>query len=123
MPERDNISWTAMIKGRHRMVHPSSSNPRFAAADEFSMVSSLTTCEHLGALELGEWIKAYTGKHKIKVDIHLVNVDIDMYFKCGNVEKALMIFSRMPCRDKFTWTAMIIGLATNGNEIEARYVL
>ncbi|XP_060205176.1 putative pentatricopeptide repeat-containing protein At3g15930 isoform X2 [Lycium barbarum] len=126
MPERDSISWTAMIDGYvkenrfkdvlmlFREMQAAKKRP-----DEFTMVSILTTCAHLGALELGEWIKAYIDKHKIKVDIHLGNAVIDMYFKCGNVEKALMMFSQMPCRDKFTWTAMIIGLATNGHEREA----
>ncbi|MCD7449459.1 hypothetical protein HAX54_052421 [Datura stramonium] len=126
MPERDNISWTAMIDGyvkENRFKDVLMLFREMQAAkirpDEFTMVSILTTCAHLGALELGEWIKAYIDKHKIKVDIHLGNAVIDMYFKCGNVEKALMMFSQMPCRDKFTWTAIIIGLATNGHEREA----
>lgn len=126
MPERDNISWTAMIDGyvqENRFKDVLMLFREMQAAkiptDEFTMVSILTACAHLGALELGEWIKAYIDKHKIKVDIHLGNAVIDMYFKCGNVEKAIMMFSQMPCRDKFTWTAMIIGLATNGHETEA----
>ncbi|KAM3380639.1 putative pentatricopeptide repeat-containing protein [Capsicum galapagoense] len=126
MSERDNISWTAMIDGyvkENRFKDVLMLFREMQAAkirpDEFTMVSILTTCAHLGALELGEWIKAYIDNHKIKVDIHLGNAVIDMYFKCGNVEKALMMFSTMPCRDKFTWTAMIIGLATNGHEREA----
>ncbi|CAN4086410.1 unnamed protein product [Withania somnifera] len=126
MPERDSISWTAMIDGyvrENRFKDVLMLFREMQAAtirpDEFTMVSILTTCAHLGALELGEWIKTYIDKHKIKVDIHLGNAVIDMYFKCGNVEKALMMFSQMPCRDKFTWTTMITGLATNGHEREA----
>ncbi|XP_019243812.1 PREDICTED: putative pentatricopeptide repeat-containing protein At3g15930 [Nicotiana attenuata] len=126
MPERDSICWTAMIDGYVKenrskdvlMLFREMQTAKIRP-DEFTMVSILTTCAHLGALELGEWIKAYIDKHKIKVDRHLGNAVIDMYFKCGNVEKALMVFSEMPCKDKFTWTAMIVGLATNGNGREA----
>ncbi|KAK4350228.1 hypothetical protein RND71_029541 [Anisodus tanguticus] len=126
MPERDNISWTAMIDGyvkenrfKDVLILFREMQATKIRPDEFTMVSILTTCAHLGALELGEWIKAYIDKHKIKVDIHLGNAVIDMYFKCGSVEKALMMLSQMPCRDKFTWTVIIIGLATNGHEREA----
>ncbi|KAK8914040.1 putative pentatricopeptide repeat-containing protein [Platanthera zijinensis] len=43
------------------------------------------------------------------------NALIDLYSKCGCVEDAMEIFEKMPRRDKFTWTAMIAGLAVNGN--------
>ncbi|XP_004236458.1 putative pentatricopeptide repeat-containing protein At3g15930 [Solanum lycopersicum] len=126
MPKRDNISWTAMMDGyvkENRFKDVLMLFREMQAAkirpDEFTMVSILTTCAHLGALELGEWIKTYIDKHKIYVDIHLGNAVIDMYFKCGSVEKALVMFTQMPSRDKFTWTAMIIGLASNGHEREA----
>lgn len=126
MLERDYVSWTAMIDGYlqvnrfkealalFREMQTSKIKP-----DEFTMVSVLTACAHLGALELGEWIKTYIEKNKIKNDIYVGNALIDMYFKCGNVEKAQRIFKEMPRIDKFTWTAMILGLAINGQGEEA----
>lgn len=76
-------------------------------------------CANLGALELGEWIRAYIDKNRIKNDTFIGNALIDMYFKCGNVEKALRIINTKPQRDKFTWTAVIVGLAINGHGEEA----
>ncbi len=126
MPERDYVSWTAMIDGYLRVNRFKEALALFREMqtsnikpDEFTMVSVLTACAHLGALELGEWIKTYIDKNKIKNDVYVGNALIDMYFKCGNVEKAQRIFKEMPRIDKFTWTTMIVGLAINGHAEEA----
>lgn len=87
--------------------------------DEFTMVSILIACALLGALELGEWVKTYIDKNSIKNDTFVGNALIDMYFKCGNVGKAKKVFKEMHHKDKFTWTAMIVGLAINGHGEEA----
>lgn len=126
MPQRDSVSWTAMIDGYlksnqfkevlllFREMQAANVKP-----DRFTVVSILTACAHLGALEIGEWIRTYIDKHKIEDDVYVSNALLDMYFKCGEVEKATRMFHKMPRRDKFTWTAMIIGLANNGHGREA----
>ncbi|KAK6915079.1 Pentatricopeptide repeat [Dillenia turbinata] len=126
MPTRDAVSWTAIIDGNLQVNRYKEALTLFRQMqnanikpDEFTIVSILTACAHLGALELGEWIKAYIGKNKIKNDAFVANALIDMYFKCGSVEKAMMVFKEMHCRDKFSWTAVIVGLAINGCGEEA----
>lgn len=48
---------------------------------------------------------------------------IDMYFKCGRVKLAYMLFDEMPERDVVLWGAMIAGFAHNGLPREAiRYM-
>jgi pentatricopeptide repeat protein len=34
---------------------------------------------------------------------------VDMYAKCGNIQDAQGVFSKMPSQDVNTWTAMILG--------------
>lgn len=126
MSERDYVSWTALIDGYLRVNRFKEALELFRdmqtskiKPDEFTIVSILTACAHLGALELGEWIKAYIDRHKIKKDTFVGNALISLYFKCGNVEKGKCIFDEMPQRDKYTWTAMIVGLAINGHGEEA----
>lgn len=126
MSERDYVSWTAMIDGYLRANRFKEALELFRKMqtskikpDEFTVVSILTACAHLGALELGEWINTYIDRHKIKKDSFVGNALIDMYFKCGNVEKGRRIFNEMPRRDKFTWTTVIVGLAINGYGEEA----
>ncbi|KAF6167247.1 hypothetical protein GIB67_043108 [Kingdonia uniflora] len=126
MPERDYVSWTAMTDGylkANRFKEALQIFREMQAAkirpDEFTIVSVLTACAQLGALEVGEWIRIYIDKNNIKRDVFVGNALIDMYSKCGDVERALEVFDGMPRRDKFTWTSMIVGLAVNGHGEEA----
>ncbi|KAL6848084.1 hypothetical protein ACP4OV_022212 [Aristida adscensionis] len=120
MPERDTISWTAMIDGyvqagQFREALETFREMQYSnvRADEFTMVSVITACTQLGALEMGEWARVYMHRHGIKMDVFVGNALIDMYSKCGSVERALDVFEEMHSRDKFTWTAIILGLAVN----------
>ncbi|KAG0536287.1 hypothetical protein BDA96_03G050500 [Sorghum bicolor] len=126
MPERDTVSWTAMIDGyvwaaRFREALEMFREMQYSnvSADEFTMVSVITACAQLGALEMGEWVRVYMSRQGIKMDAFVGNALIDMYSKCGSIERALDVFKGMHHRDKFTWTAIILGLAVNGYEEEA----
>ncbi|KAD6794619.1 hypothetical protein E3N88_05515 [Mikania micrantha] len=126
MPVKDSVSWTAMIDGyvKQNMFKESlllfkNMQDAKVEPDEFTMVSILTACANMGALGLGEWIKICIDKNKIKNDVFVGNALIDMYFKCGEVSKAVDVFKKMPKRDKFTWTAIIVGYAINGFGNEA----
>lgn len=126
MPEKDCVTWTAMIDGFVRTNRFKEALALFRSMqltnvkpDEFTMVGVLTACAQLGALGLGEWIKTYMDKKKIKQDIFVGNALVDMYFKCGSVDRAVRVFNEMPKTDRFTWTTVIVGLAINGHGEEA----
>uniref|UniRef100_A0A453EA96 DYW domain-containing protein n=5 Tax=Aegilops tauschii subsp. strangulata TaxID=200361 RepID=A0A453EA96_AEGTS len=126
MPERDTVSWTAMIDGYVQAGQFREALEMFremqlskVRADEFTMVSIVTACAQLGALETGEWARIYMNRHGIKMDTFVGNALIDMYSKCGSIERALDVFNEVHSRDKFTWTAVILGLAVNGHGEEA----
>ncbi|CAM0879950.1 unnamed protein product [Alopecurus aequalis] len=126
MPEKDTVSWTAMIDGyvqtgrfREALEIFREMQVSKVMADEFTMVSVVTACAQLGALETGEWARIYMSRHGIKMDTFVGNALIDMYSKCGSIERALDVFKEMHSRDKFSWTAIILGLAVNGHGKEA----
>ncbi|KAL5221953.1 hypothetical protein ABZP36_026666 [Zizania latifolia] len=126
MPERDTIAWTAMIDGyvqagRFREALETFRHMQFCKvrADEFTMVSVVTACAQLGALETGEWARIYMSRYGIKVDVFTRNALIDMYSKCGSIDRALDVFKETQNKDKFTWTTIILGLAVNGHGKEA----
>lgn len=126
MPERDTVSWTAMIDGyvqagQFREALEMFREMQFSKvrADEFTMVSVVTACAQLGALETGEWARIYMSRHGIKMDTFVGNALVDMYSKCGSIQQALGVFKEMYIRDKFTWTAVILGLAVNCHGEEA----
>jgi len=44
---------------------------------------------------------------------------VDMYSKCGSVDKALQVFERLPKKNTITWSAIIGGLAMHGQANDA----
>lgn len=61
----------------------------------------------------------YCERSGIDMNMSVKNALIDMYSKCGDIERALEIFHGMSSRDVFTWTAMSTGLAMNGDSVRA----
>ncbi|XP_047328775.1 pentatricopeptide repeat-containing protein At5g66520-like [Impatiens glandulifera] len=81
---------------------------------EVTMVSLLSACAHLGALDMGDWLYAYIKRKNLRVDVVLGNALIDMYCKLGSVETALDVFHGLRVRNIFCWNSMIAGLGMNG---------
>ncbi|XP_028804629.1 putative pentatricopeptide repeat-containing protein At5g40405 [Neltuma alba] len=121
MPERDTVAWNAMIAGYAQCGRSSEALDLFnlmqikgVKVDEVSMVSILSACTHLGALDQGRWAHAYIEKNKLKMTVTLGTAVIDMYAKCGNINKAMEIFWDMKEKNIYTWSSAIGGLAVNG---------
>ena len=68
----------------------------------------------MGAIDLGGWIHVYAKKQGMKMNCHLTTSLIDMYAKCGDLDKALEVFKSVEMRDVFGWSAMIAALAMHG---------
>lgn len=128
MPERSVVSWNGMIAGyaqhgrfrdaielfRVMQVVDKNVKPNYV-----TLVSVLPAISHLGALELGKWVHLYADKNGIEIDDVLGSALIDMYSKCGSVDKALQVFERLPKKSTITWNAIINGLAIHGRADEA----
>ncbi|XP_058092632.1 pentatricopeptide repeat-containing protein At4g18840-like [Magnolia sinica] len=82
--------------------------------NNFTMVSSLSACSNLGALEQGEWIRAYIESNRIGLDAILGTALMDMYAKCGKIERALSVFKSMEERDVGAWNSIISSLGIHG---------
>ncbi|KAI8005866.1 Pentatricopeptide repeat-containing protein [Camellia lanceoleosa] len=81
-------------------------------ADQGTLTSVLRACTGLALLELGRQIHVHV--LKFNQDLILNNALLDMYCKCGSLEDANSIFSRMVETDVVSWSTMIMGLAQNG---------
>ncbi|QCE15619.1 structure-specific endonuclease subunit SLX1 [Vigna unguiculata] len=121
MPEKDVVSWSAMISGYAQHECFSEALALFqemqlhgVRPNETALVSAISACTHLAALDLGKWIHAYINKNKLQVNTILSTTLIDMYVKCGCVENALEVFYAMEEKGVSTWNAIILGLAMNG---------
>jgi len=121
MPQRDPIAWNAMIAGYAQSGKSREALDLFnlmqmmgMRVNEVSMVLVLSACTHLGALDQGRWAHAYIERNKLRVTVTLGTALIDMYAKCGNVNKAMEVFWGMKEKNVYTWTSVMGGLAMNG---------
>lgn len=126
MPEKAIVQWNALIggyvqakRGREALVLFQEMQTMNIKPDEVTMVSCLSACAQLGALDIGIWIHHYIKKHKLCLTVSLGTALVDMYSKCGNIEKTLQVFHEMPIRNSLTWTAAIGALAHHGNGHDA----
>lgn len=129
MPERNVISWSCMINGYGRCGEYKEALALFremqkvevngVKPNEYTMSSVLLACGRLGALEHGKWVHTYIGKCGMEVDVVLGTSLIDMYAKCGSIERAKWVFDNMgPNKDVMAWSAMISGSAMHGHAEE-----
>jgi pentatricopeptide repeat protein len=130
MPQRDVISWTAMIAG-------CSQNGQFDMAlrlfDQMqatglkpnlvTITSVLPACSQSSYLQQGRDIHDYLSKSGYEADGFVGNGLIDMYAKCGDLQNARHVFNTMYQRDVVSWNAMIAGYAQNGHCNEALALL
>lgn len=121
MPEKDLISWSSIITGYSQTKRYSEALSFFhdmmaakVKPDEITVVSVLSTCGNLGALDIGKKVHEYIIEMNIEADIYVGNALIDMYCKCGCIMKAMKAFGEMREKDTVSWTSLISGIAVNG---------
>ncbi|KAK2983091.1 hypothetical protein RJ640_022577 [Escallonia rubra] len=126
MPDKSIVSWTAMITGYTKLGCHSDALDVFRRMqmagikpDWISLVAVLPVCAQLGALELGKWIHFYADKNGFLQKTCICNALIEMYAKCGNVNRSLELFDHMHDRDVISWSTMIVGLSNHGKAREA----
>jgi len=123
MPVRDIAAWNALISAYERNCRPKEALSLFqeflasksAKANEVTLVCALSACAQLGAADLGRWIQVYADQQGFKLNCHLCTALVDMYSKCGHLERALKVFYSVKRKDVFAWSAMIAGLAMHGH--------
>ena len=87
--------------------------------DKFTVVALLTGCAQVGALEQGKWIHEYMNEHRIIIDAVCGTALIDMYAKCGCIDKSLEVFYGLHDKDTASWTSIICALSVNGKTSKA----
>ncbi|KAG9439206.1 hypothetical protein H6P81_019371 [Aristolochia fimbriata] len=121
MPSKDLVSWTSMISCY-------SQNKKFMEAietfekmkmakvlpDEVTIATVISACAHLGALDFGKEVHFYAAQNVFHLDVFIGSALIDMYAKCGSIERSLLVFFKLRERNIFCWNSMIEGLALHG---------
>lgn len=126
MTDRDLVAWNSVINGFALNGRPNEALTLFREMsangmepDGFTVVSLLSACAELGALELGRRVHVYLLKAGLRENLHVVNALLDLYAKCGSIREAQQVFGEMGERNVVSWTTLIVGLAVNGFGEEA----
>lgn len=126
MPARDIISWTTMItcysqnnQFRDALDAFNEMKKSGIRPDQVTMATVLSTCAHLGALNLGREIHFYVMQIGFDIDVYIGSALIDMYAKCGSLDRSLSVFFKLREKNLFCWNSIIEGLAAHGFAHEA----
>ncbi|KAG9457422.1 hypothetical protein H6P81_001930 [Aristolochia fimbriata] len=123
MPARDLVSWSSIIAGYVQnkqfdsaLVLFQEMQDRGLRPNEITMVSVVSAVAHSGTLEQGIMVHQYIVNNSIYLNDNLCAGLVDMYAKCGCIQKALEFFDEV--YNKITtispWNAIIYGLAMHG---------
>ncbi|KAG4989218.1 hypothetical protein AAZX31_11G188100 [Glycine max] len=125
MPERDVVSWSTMITGyvlnglledglecfrdmRETKVRPNE-----------AILTLLSVSAQLGLLGYGRFVHSTIEGLRFPMTVPMGTALVDMYLKCGCVEKARILFDGMAKKDVWIWNVMICGLASHDHAKEA----
>ncbi|KAF5817352.1 putative tetratricopeptide-like helical domain superfamily, DYW domain-containing protein [Helianthus annuus] len=126
MTEKDLICWSAMITGYAEGGQPRKALQLFdkmltsgVKPDQVTMLSVISACASLGAVDNAIKIQSYIDENRFSGVLPVNNALIDMYAKCGELERAKQVFARMHKRNVITWSSMIGAYAVHGDAINA----
>lgn len=126
IPEKDVISWSTMIKGyvqngllEHGLECFKEMIVRGIIPNEAIFVTVISASSQLGLLGHGQFVHSTIESLNFPLSIPVGTALIDMYAKCGCIEKSILLFNDMPRKDSWTWNVMICGLASHGHAKKA----
>lgn len=122
MPQRNIVSWTAMITGFSQNLRLPEALETFCqmqnageSPNQFAFSSVVRACASLGWIEIGRQMHCLALKCGFGYELFVGSNLADMYSKCRAMIEACKVFEEMPCKDEVSWTALIDGYAKNGN--------
>nr|XP_004290462.2 PREDICTED: pentatricopeptide repeat-containing protein At1g34160 [Fragaria vesca subsp. vesca] len=124
MPKRDLACWNALVAGLAQGSRPSEALALFwrmnedegLKPNEVTVLGALSACSQLGALSGGERVHGFIVDAKLDTHVIVCNAVVDMYAKCGSVDRAYRVFESMNCgKNLITWNTMIMAFAIHGD--------
>ncbi|XP_050289190.1 pentatricopeptide repeat-containing protein At3g29230-like [Quercus robur] len=129
MPVKNLVTWTIIISGYAKKGLTKEAIGLYdrmekagLKSDDGAVISILAACAESGLLGLGEKVHASINRTKFKCSTLVSNALVDMYAKCGSLDKAYSVFNGMARRDVVSWNAMLQGLGMHGHGEEALWL-
>ncbi|XP_057822151.1 pentatricopeptide repeat-containing protein At5g59600 [Cryptomeria japonica] len=121
MPRPDVVSWNALIAGYTQNGFAEKALETFnqmqyagIKPDATTFSSVLPACAKMGALKQGVYIHQCIVENGFLLNVIVASALVDMYAKCGSIQKAHELFNKMPQKNVVSWSAIIAGYAQNG---------
>lgn len=121
LPDKDVVSWTAMISGCARLGHEYEALEYLkemlgegVEPNPFTYSSALKACAKLENIRQGKLIHSSINKRPELSNVFVGSALVHMYSKCGHLSEAVQVFDSMPERNLVSWKAMIVAYAKNG---------
>ncbi|XP_074371634.1 putative pentatricopeptide repeat-containing protein At3g13770, mitochondrial [Apium graveolens] len=126
MPERNIVSWTAVISGYSKRKDASEALTLFVEMlksgtepNEFTFATVLTSCSGFSGLNHGRQIHSHIIKLSFDSHVYVGSSLLDLYAKTGWIHEARGVFDGLTERDVVSCTAIISGYAQLGFDEEA----
>jgi len=126
MVSRNAISWNALILGYVKCGQGHKALELFKQMqceglqpDHVTFVGILNACASVVALEEGRCIHEQIIQWDCEADVKVSNSLIDMYAKCGSIEDAWRVFTKMVTHNVISWNAIILGYLKCGQGTKA----
>ncbi|GMI65183.1 mitochondrial RNA editing factor 29 [Hibiscus trionum] len=124
MRERDDVSWSTMIRCyvRNKLHREALETIRKMQIlqirpSEVAMISMVTLFADLMDNEMGKVMHAYATRNLEKMGVYLATAFVHMYARSGNLASARLLFDGLNQKSIASWTAMIAGYI-HCNELE-----
>ncbi|PWA43784.1 Pentatricopeptide repeat-containing protein [Artemisia annua] len=102
MPAKDLVSWNTVIGGLVRdkrvnkaMAHFHQMQSENVYPNDITLISLLSACAQVGALDIGRWLHSYIDRNHRGSDVVVGTALVDMYSKCGDLESAEYVFDQL----------------------------
>ncbi|KAH7671379.1 TPR-like protein [Dioscorea alata] len=122
MPQRNLVTWTAMISGFSQNRHFHRALQTFTSMccsglkpTQFAFSSAIQASVSFGSLMFGKQLHSLSFKSGYSLELFVGSNLADMYSKLGSLADACKVFDEMPLKDEVSWNAMIDGYAKNGD--------
>ncbi|EXB75081.1 hypothetical protein L484_002711 [Morus notabilis] len=114
MPNRDRLSWNALISGYvynglWELSLSAFSEMQSAGfdADEVSIVSIISACSKLDAFWLGKSVHTFTLRNGFESNLNVSNALLAFYAGCHQLFSCFKLFHEMPIRSTISWNTLI----------------
>lgn len=123
MPQRDIVSWNTVIAC---MVEESRYDRAFEMyrelwrnecliVDQFTISTLLAAASRCLAVREGQELQNHALKSGLHGNLSVNNALMGFYTKCGTLKNVVDVFERMPVKDVFSWTEMIVAYMEFGH--------